>query len=334
MPCRNLDWQRRFDIIKDDIRTQDAYSEAVLGKLHIQCDDLGQFDLHCEREFAPFRWILKHENAAYWLYLSLLEKQNSVLLTHYLFERPDQPLQVQLANAEGFRVPKEGGLYVAVADRYSCSILIPPRINALADLGMNVTREFRQRNEHDLLESLQAIEPWVKARTPGDPISRLRKEAIIATLREDLLLLLCGKDWVRIEHNLKKSPTFLTDLKFAVSGKAHHSAFVRALYDLRTELVISSNAEICKTLTRVSTDYLGLPIFFFSEDPQSDQSHWITEFAFALANEPEVARTWAGSRFGDGFRYLIQNPILLRAARFAFLLRANSPKPTEEKGGH
>ena len=43
-PVATLDWQRRFDIIKDDVRTQDAYSEAVLGKLHIHCDDLGQFD--------------------------------------------------------------------------------------------------------------------------------------------------------------------------------------------------------------------------------------------------------------------------------------------------
>ena len=107
LPCRNADWQRRFDIIKDDIRTQDAYSEAVLGKLHIHCDDLGQFDLHCEREFAPFRWILKHENAAYWLRLSFLEEQDSTLVSHSLSNTPANPYRSRLRMARIFKFPKK-----------------------------------------------------------------------------------------------------------------------------------------------------------------------------------------------------------------------------------
>ena len=193
-----------------------------------------------------------------------------------------------------------------------------------------MTPEFRQRTEHDLLESLKNLEPWVLARTLGDPISRLRKDRIVTILRDEILFLLCGHDWVKIERKLEQSPNCLADFKFAISTRAHHGPFIRALYDTTRELASSTNAEICELLSTLVASYLDLPMFSFGEE-RLDQSRWITEFAFRLIYEPEGVRKWTESHFSDGFRYLAQNPILPRAARFAFLLRANAMKTLDDK---
>src|ERR1700730_9787366 len=70
LPCTAGAWQERINSLQNDVKVQNACSEARLCRILSRCEELGDFTLNCEREFAPVRWILKHENNGYWLRLA------------------------------------------------------------------------------------------------------------------------------------------------------------------------------------------------------------------------------------------------------------------------
>ena len=85
----------------------------------------------------------------------------------------------------------------------SIQLLYPctPQINSLADLGLKVTPEFRQRKRNTTYwRSLKNLEPWVLASTLGDPISLFGKIGSLRLLRDEILFLRsCGHDSVKIQ---------------------------------------------------------------------------------------------------------------------------------------
>jgi hypothetical protein len=333
LPCSTETWQTKFDQLRDDARTQNVYNDSSACEILVQCQDLGQFHIRCEREFVPLRWVLKHENNAYWLRLVQLEEQESVSLFYCSFEAPTALVPVRDPVAVGFRVHDHGGLYVAQSLHYRCPILVPPQMSSFAELGLKNDPSQQVHNERDLDRLLNILELWFQARTRGDFVSRQHKQTIVSAFRERLIAVLCGDLWAEIERKLLRSTTYLADLKHAISRKSPDSMIGRMLYDRRTELGALNPGETTQLLASLVKDYLDLPTFVRSDGPKIPRQQWIVEFAFQLMSEPESTRVWAQSDVDDALRYVGQNPTLLRAARFAVLLRSSAQQSSTLLGG-
>jgi len=148
----------------------------------------------------------------------------------------------------------------------------------------------------------------------------MRREKIVKSLRDRVVSHFCGTDWTRIEQKLKDAPTYLWDLRLAISTKPHQSGVGAMLFDRQPEMVAWNRIEMCRFLAEFTEKQFDLPVFSKSSGGRSGSQAWIVEFAFRLMNESETVPFWAGSDFGDGLRYLRQNAILLRVARFVYLL--------------
>ena len=66
---------------------------------------------------------------------------------------------------------------------------------------------------------------------------------------------------------------------------------------------------------------LDLPLFAKHGTPQPSSQLWIMELAYRLMSHPEDAPGWASSDLSAGLAYLRINSVLLRIARYVFLLR-------------
>jgi len=95
------------------------------------------------------------------------------------------------------------------------------------------------------------------------------------------------------------------------------------LVEQRAGLNQSGTLEICRRLSDLTKSYLDLPTFSVSRDHHIARQDWVIEFAFRLVSQPEDVQEWASEDFQEGLRYLLRNSVLLRIARFAWLLRAS-----------
>lgn len=336
LPCNAEDWQESMESIQRDTRVQNACSEAVRCQLHVDCKELGSFTLDCEREFAPIRWILKHENNGYWLRLAQYESLN-VTFIYFCYENPTRFSILSVAGEAGFKVSPEGGLYLAKTGDFSCSVFVPGQITSLSDLDHRVDATASLNTETDISEFLETLKAWVGAHIPGDPISKMRKERVVSLLRERLLLHFCGADWVRMEQKLQETPSMLWDLRFAVMTKAHQAGLGTQLFDRQPELACMNAQDLSAFLASFVHRQLDLPLFAKQGIPQPNSQLWIMELAYRLMSHPEDAPGWANSDLSAGLAYLRINSVLLRIARYVFLLRNARVVPKvrrpEERGG-
>lgn len=320
LPCTSDDWQESLGSVQGDPRVQNAYGEAVRCRLHIDCEELGYFSLDCEREFTPTRWILKHENNGYWLRLAQYESSD-VLVTYFPYETPTRFSVLSLPGGAGFKVPPEGGLYLAKTGNFLCSVFVPGQITSLSDLDHRVETSVSLNSDADVGQFLTILNAWADASNPGDPISRMRKEKVVSLLRRRLLSHFCGGDWVRIEQKLQEAPSVLWDLRFAISTKAYRARIGTELFDRQPELAGMNTADLSAFLSTFVHRELDLPLFAKNSSAQPMSQLWIMELAYRLMSCPEGVVMWASTNFAPGLAYLRTNAILLRIARYVFLLR-------------
>jgi hypothetical protein len=336
LPCATAQWHVALDEIKSDVRAQNAYDESAACILSIRAEELGHFSLPCERLPTPIRWVLKHENNGYSLKLVQLNEQSLVQLSHYAFCHPDQLTKLPFANANGFRVPAEGGLYVAVTERTCSAIVVPPLIHSLSDLGVKVEMQSRQRTEQDISQLLRVLQVWVASRVTGEPISRDRKDQVIKCIEDQLIALLCGDSWLELERQVQKFPKCLTDLKNAISSSVRYAPIGQSLISRQADLKSHSMREVCEYLYRLAQQYLELPALSIAHEHGVSRQQWVVEFAFRLASEASQVQEWAREDFVAGLHYVLQHPILLRIGRFAAVVRATEPAGVvfKEAGRH
>ena len=323
LPATNEVWQEALDAARSDKRTQNAFDESSACVVAIQCDELGEFRLSCERQATPLRWILKEENHGFSLRLLQLNDQLPVAVSLYAFERPDIRCPVPSGPAS-FRVLQEGGLYSASTENFRSAIVVPSHhIQSFAQLQPHVQLSQRKATEQELGDLLDILELWSTARISGNPITRRTKDQIVRSLKAQLVSLLCGDLWAKLERG-RSGVIAVADLRNAISSNIHHSAIGRSLVEQRAELGQGGTLEICRRLSELTNCYLDLPTFSVSRDHHVARQDWVVELAFRLANEPEQIQEWARDDLQDGLRYLLRNSVLLRIGRLASLLHASA----------
>jgi len=150
----------------------------------------------------------------------------------------------------------------------------------------------------------------------------MRKKKVVGLLRERLLSHFCGNDWVRIEQKLQEAPSVLWDLRFAISRKGHPGGIGTELFDRQPELAGMKTNDVSAFLASFVHRELDLPLFANNGIAQPTSQLWIAELAYRLMSRPEDVVAWASTDFSAGLAYLRTNSILLRLARYIFLLQS------------
>ena len=65
-----------------------AYDEAGSCRLTFRSVVLGEYSLHCEREFIPFRWKVKRNRGSYHLCLIQNDSAEALSAFRYAFDTP------------------------------------------------------------------------------------------------------------------------------------------------------------------------------------------------------------------------------------------------------
>jgi hypothetical protein len=321
LPCATDGWESALNSANQDIRMQNAYDESAACVIEWRCEELGQFAIHCERKPTPLRWVLKQENSGYLLRLAQLDDQQSVAILSYTYETPSQGNAISGDCNEPFRVPPGGGLYVAQTSSCSSAIVIPPHVRSFQELGLRPQLPPGKHTEHGIIELLNLLELWKSARVTGDPISGRKKQIVLAALENQLMGILCGDLWARLERTLQNSPDHLFDIKNAISSNIRLLEIGRFLMKDAVQVQQLGPAGMCRYLSNLANTYLDAPAFTVPGYQVPRAQSWVIELAYRLVSEPACVRAWAQADLGAGLHYLLRNPVLVRMARFATLLR-------------
>jgi hypothetical protein len=299
---------------------QNAYDLASACIVHVRTSTLGQKAIQCQRESVPLRWALKRENQNYVVRVVQLDEQRPIKVLHYSFDAPDQATEVRSSEClQGYRVPERGGLYFANSDAQRCSIVVPAKMHALTDLALGNNPIWRQRTESDISQLVASFEIWSMARLPGDPFARRRREQVLQRLKDKLVELLCGGDWAASERNMAADPNLPDFLIGKLSLDPRHRPLSASLRTASDEPGRLSFAAAVENLFRGLRSYVDLSAISLAHDHGVSSQQWATEFALRVFIETERVRSWAGDEFPTVLSYLLQNPIVARAARVVSL---------------
>jgi hypothetical protein len=231
----------------------------------------------------------------------------------------------------GFRVSEGGGLFAAITEKYKTAIIVPPAIHSLKWLSAVGSIPQATPLEAALDQHIRAFELWATARAAGSPFAAQRKAAAVSALLQEIIRVLCGKEWLHFEQEYSRGAIAITDLKNFVSP-ATHNPIAREIILLQQQLKESTPNEIAESLYELICSFLDLPAFSGGPNPGTNRQKWVTEFVYRLFSAPASARSWANQDLTVVFGYLLKNPVLCRIGRFAALLsRAEDVSSTQPK---
>jgi hypothetical protein len=331
LPCSQSRWSDLWTEMSGDRQIQNTYDASTECELIFHCEELGRFALRACRESSPVRWIVKQENNGYFLRLALLDDQTETSLAHYPFRSPAESSPMSADPITGFRVSEAGGLFAAITEKYRTAIVVPPAIHSLKWLSAVVAIPQATPSEAALDQHIRALELWTTGRAVGNPFAAERKAAAVSALLQEIVRVLCGKEWLHFEQEYSRGAIAITDLKNFVSP-AKHNPIAREIILLQQQRKESTPNEIAESLYELICSFLDLPAFSGGPNHGANRQEWVTEFVYRLFSAPASARSWANQDLPVVFGYLLKNPILCRIGRFAALLsRAEDVNSAEPK---
>jgi hypothetical protein len=319
LPCMAVAWSEAWENITSDIQAQNAYDASSECELVVSCE-VGRHVLRALRESKPLRWIVKQGNSGYFLRFEQLDDQASVVFSRYPFRTPTEGSVVSEDPFSEFRVSDDGGLFVASTKQETASVVIPPAIRSLKWLAADVIVPLGSRSESSLSQITRTLEVWAHARSIGNLFAKERKHAVECALKEELIRLLCGDEWLSGERRYEQNILSIEGLRTFVSPAPRYERMGRDLIAKRQQLQTQTATDTVQLLETLSRNYLDLPSFSNARDHGVSRNHWAIDFSYRLLSRPENVRDWAQQEFVAGINYVLKTPILCRLARFAFLL--------------
>jgi hypothetical protein len=254
LPITSNEWQAYLDGAKRNRQVLSAYEMSASCTISFRSIELGQNLLHFEREFVPFRWLLREKNSSYRLRLIQNDTFAQVDVLYFDFARPSSP-QVQALSADGeMSVPKNGGMFVAARDETRIAIVAPPApMNSLSALGAVVHRLSAPTTIEGVVRLFDSIKLWTEAQLTGDFLARNRRDAAIKILRVALVEGLCGSKWVASEADLENSRIRLDGLYYRL-GSGGDYRLARAAMNATSDLAEATPADIAGIALELCTD--------------------------------------------------------------------------------
>jgi len=298
-----------------------SYDRAYSCKLTLDAIELGSFVLQCEREFCALRWILHSDSDGY--KLKLLDDTGALStpkVTKCEFERPDTALPQGDGAFQKEFLPASNGLYFAKLGETTCAIILPPGDKSFGlAANLNLKTEFvpHVRSPDGVAEIIRAIQLWSGARLTGDILCAIRQQQVIDALTRYLFSLMGGKKWAAIENGrpTSTSPLSLEALVLGINDKTGHEVVQKQLEAIRPKLDRMSASERVSALSRVVKPFVRNSQGQSTGRPPTPSMDWLSELALRLASQPERALSWAEKNWRWGLDQLLQQPVLIKAAR-------------------
>jgi hypothetical protein len=330
-------WRSHFEQHFRDVKDiQRLYDPAHTCRIELSAEELGGFSLTCEREFSPLRWVVRRPGPEY--ELSLLDDTGSPRppdVSRYEFIDPDRSVRLDSAQfSPGYSVPTAGGLYRACAADLERSVILPPAARSfrLQELVVEPEVQRRQPSVGAVEELLSLIQMWFGARLTG-LFSATKRRSVLVALLQEVFAIIGGQNWAIAERNLRSQDTAaaLDTLKRAVSDKPSGiSLAAKLLLDCAAYITLGKSDRVdgfASTARRLLQFRAQAPVVVASVGGVTvprrtygpEHPNWIFEFALRLASSPETLHSWADDDLGQGLQWLLNLPILARAARFLVL---------------
>lgn len=227
LPVSSEQWEEYFDQVQQDSNIRSAYDAAEVCRIVFRSASLGMITLECEREFTPFRLLVKRSASAYRLKLLQNDSTEDVSLHLATFEAPNHAISVSNAFKGEITASETGGLYFAERQSIYTEVVIPPiRVKSFAGLNSPILR-LTPVNSPDLLSVLAtSLKRWSEAQLVGDVLSSRRRQAAISSLQTCFVESVCGGAWVAIEEDVHQGRKSL-DVLAAKLGSAQGSSIAR-----------------------------------------------------------------------------------------------------------
>ena len=328
LPLTPDTWRRHFERHFQKTREAPrAYETARVCEIEFTCEELGAFNVRCEREFTPLRWAVRRNGQRH--LARLLDDSGddtSPQVVRMAFEAPivEEPLEL----AQRYEVPTVGGLYVARRAASSAAVIIPPTIQSLTDLRCASQIDAPVRSADAVLRAVAVSHTWGSARFTGDLFSATRQRDVLRALAAHIFRLIGGDAWASAELFVSSGPDGLNDLQKAISKRreetgigaafaADSAALTAVTYDERVQRVASlaTRLHLLAPPPRPGPPSNGA-VIRPGKPPGERDPMWLSELALRLASNPALVEEWAGEGLRAGTTRLLEIPTLARAARF------------------
>lgn len=310
LPITQDAWRKSFDgFLNNESRTW-KYLEAASCTLAIRADALGTCTLRFEHEPKPLRWITRSRDGS--IAVRLLDDtgqdESGLKACRYSMLRPGDPLPITPQAARSDEIVKPpGGLFVAINGEHADAVLVSaaPANSGLQGLGVAPEPLKLKRSASSLYEFCRHLAQWHNARSAGF-LAEIRRRQVLDSATGAVVAELCGEKWDRAERQYCEHQGMPSSLK--------------------------SLAGLVDSLPSVSQSLLRLPLPNGKERQTSDwfaieaarihicSERLLSKFAFRLARDP--LSVVDDSNPQALLEKLIENPAVLRAARFVMLRRA------------
>jgi hypothetical protein len=213
MPVRPADWEREWKAAAERERDDYAYLTASGGYIEVAAEELGFFRVPLRREAHALRWVMRNGETRT---LCLVDdgEESAPLVSSYRFATPareeEEPAKDFLV---GLQPAAAGGLYVARVGNLERGLVVAP---ANPGRGWDVLGERVDAavlaTHQDLSALSRAYQRWAGAEAAGFA-ARIRRDAALRPVHQQMLMVACGPAWMRIEELLTgpKAPAPLWD---------------------------------------------------------------------------------------------------------------------------
>lgn len=332
LPITPERWRDHFDT---HVRRSDlwrAYDTADRGVIRFDGDDLGTFEIRCERAFTPLRWAVRRtgqqRSARVIDDSGDPEPLESVRLA---FETPT--VEESLGEAALHDVAAAGGLYVARRAGSSAAVILSPSSHGRGFDALRCSPRIatRGRSVEDIVVLTRLTSTWAAARAPGDAIGLVWRRDVIRALTREIFRIVGGDAWAVAESAASASDDAFEALKRSVSKKQEERNIAAGLFRVHEELAqkplnqrvmrLADSVTTFRLLPQVSGEAIAASAgTVLRGRPAPDQGAlWLSELALRLASAAPGLEQWSGPAFKRGLTSLTEMPTVARAARFLVL---------------
>lgn len=314
LPLRPADWAGVAKKVRGDSRFSRYFDQAESIELSVSRAGVGYAVLAADRGFQPLRWQLLRDregNRA-----RLIDRTDSGATRIELF-RVESPLAASFCDAGAdIELPASGGLLRAVAGEgveATATILLPTDPNELRGARRLVPDvPTGSKTPEEAMKLVRAYQLWADADLPGDVFAQFQRDVVLAAITRALVSLIAGGRWASVERDMANAGNledFLDDMQRVVGEAEEQKKLAKTIGMslhawLNPASLLTGFAEVAESAIRTS----GIV-----NRPSA------ARFLLTLAGHPGQILQWEAGERGVLLQYVLNSPILLRAARFAVL---------------
>lgn len=314
LPVRAEVWRRQ---LAQFLQSEDAvwrYLEAAAGKLTVSANELGEFTVHFDRDILPVRWVTRRTAGK--VALRLVDDTGLASDAECRFFPMSQPLAATAPPISdllsGTNPAEPGGLYVARHDGHQDAVIVSHGVAGQGLQGLGVSPSFHalETGTVSVASALGILQLWSRGRLAGY-LADIRKGQVERELLRAIYRRLCGPNWSKAEAGFLRSPSarsIVETLRRRVGRQAGFTAVLRRDY----ERIAGDENQVCRWYGDLARRH-GVCM-----------DRELCDFAVRLAREPERVADIYGEKLDEMIRRAIDNPEILRGARFATLLCAHN----------